>query len=638
MSGEGDGATAETGPPAGADPAVKPSPGHINVAAFLADLARSQPDALAVAVSDGRNPDGSARYSELTALELHRRSDRIAHALVGVGIGPGVRTVLMVEPSLAFFSLTFAMLKVGAIPVMVDPGMGIKNLGECLDEAEPEAFIGVPKAHAARVVFGWAKKTVKTKVTVGRRFFWGGHTLRRLEAKAPRDPFPILQPDPEQTAAILFTSGSTGVPKGVVTPFRVFAAQVKALREVYGIQPGERDLATFPLFALFGPALGMASVVPDMDASRPAEADPQRLFEAFRDYACTNLFASPALIAKLGRYCVDQGLQLTSLRRAISAGAPASNVALERFQRCLPDGIEVLTSYGATEALPVSYLGSRTILRETRQRTDQGGGVCVGRPVPGLDVRIVPIHEEPIESWSEDLALPQGEIGEIVVRGAIVTPSYYKRPQATKLAKIPTGNGGVWHRMGDVGYLDEQGRIWMCGRKGHRVEAETGTMYTIPCEAVFNTHPAVRRSALVGVAGMGKTPSGRRVGRAGRTTSEGDAAHRGHTTPLICVERVPGATIGNGQLTKELLEIARSHEHTRAITTVLYHPSFPVDVRHNAKIFREKLAVWAANELTSRTGPNLLQDLPENLPEDLPENLPDSLPNSSSDDLPNARP
>ena len=499
MSGEGDGPTPESEPPAGTDATVERSADHINVAAFLADLARSQPDALAVAVSHGRNPDGSARYAELTALELHRRSDRIAHALVGVGIGPGVRTVLMVEPSLDFFSLTFAMLKVGAIPVMVDPGMGIKNLGECLGEAEPEAFIGVPKAQAARVVLGWAKQTVRTNVTVGRRFFWGGHTLSKLEANAPRDPFPILQPDPEQTAAILFTSGSTGVPKGVVTPFRVFAAQVKALREVYGIQPGERDLATFPLFALFGPALGMASVVPDMDASRPAEADPERLYEAFRDYECTNLFASPALIDKLGCYCVDQGLQLTSLRRAISAGAPASNPALERFQQCLPDGVDVLTSYGATESLPVSLLGSREILRETRRLTDQGGGVCVGRPTPGMEVRIVPIHDEPIESWTEDLPLPQGEIGEIVVRGAVVTPSYYKRPQATKLAKIPTVQGDAWHRMGDVGYFDEQGRLWMCGRKGHRVDAETGTMYTIQCEAVFNTHPAVRRSALVGV-------------------------------------------------------------------------------------------------------------------------------------------
>ena len=588
MSGEGDGPTPESGPPAGTDAAVERSTDHINVAAFLADLARSQPDALAVAVSDGRNPDGSARYAELTALELHHRSDRIAHALVGVGIGSGVRTVIMVEPRLDFFSLTFAMLKVGAIPVMVDPGMGIKNLGECLGEAEPEAFIGVPKAQAARVVLGWAKQTVRTNVTVGRRFFWGGHTLSKLEANAPRDPFPILQPDPEQTAAILFTSGSTGVPKGVVTPFRVFAAQVKALREVYRIQPGERDLATFPLFALFGPALGMATVVPDMDVSRPAEADPQRLFEAFRDYACTNLFASPALIDKLGRYCADQGLQLTSLRRAISAGAPASNPALERFQQCLPDGIDVLTSYGATESLPVSLLGSREILRETRQLTDQGRGVCVGRPTPGIQVRIVPIHDGPIESWTEDLYLPQGEIGEIVVHGAVVTPSYYKRPEATKLAKIPTVNGDAWHRMGDVGYFDEQGRLWMCGRKGHRVDAETGTMYTIPCEAVFNTHPAVRRSALVGVT------------RKSETARDGETTPGGHTTPLICVERVRGATIDNGRLTEELLEIARSHEHTRAIHTVLYHPSFPVDVRHNAKIFREKLAVWAGKKLASR--------------------------------------
>jgi len=589
MNGGGD-----DSPPEGSDAAVERLPDHssdhINVAAFLADLAQSQPDALAVAVSTGRHPDGTAHYAELTALELHHRSDRIAHALVGVGIGQGVRTVLMVEPGLDFFAVTFAMLKVGAIPVMVDPGMGIKNLGECLVEAEPEAFIGVPKAHAARVIFGWAKRTVRTKVTVGRRFFWGGHTLSKLEAQAPGDPFPILRPDAEQTAAILFTSGSTGVPKGVVTPFRVFAAQVRALKEAYGIRPGERDLATFPLFALFGPALGMASVVPDMDASRPADADPQRLFEAFRDYECTNLFASPALIDKLGRYCEDHGLALTSLRRAISAGAPASSPALERFQRCLPDGAEVLTSYGATESLPVAMLGSREILRETRQLTDQGGGVCVGRSAPGMDVRIVPIHDEPIESWSEDLALPQGEIGEIVVHGAVVTPSYYKRPRATKLAKITAGNGDVWHRMGDVGYFDAQGRLWMCGRKGHRVEAEAGTLYTIPCEAVFDIHPDVRRSALVSITGAAT----------GALTGEGETAAPDHATPVLCVERVKGATIEEGQLTEELLEIARSHEHTRPIATVLYHPSFPVDVRHNAKIFREKLAVWAAKELASR--------------------------------------
>ena len=369
---------------------------------------------------------------------------------------------------------------------------------------------------------------------------------------------------------------------------------MKALREEYGIQPGERDLATFPLFALFGPALGMASVVPDMDPSHPADADPQRLFEAFRDYDCTNLFASPALIDKLGRYCVDQDLALTSLRRAISAGAPASSPALERFQRCLPDGTEVLTSYGATESLPVAMLGSREILRETRQLTDLGGGVCVGRSAPGMDIRIVPIQDEPMESWAEDLALPQGEIGEIVVRGAVVTRSYYKRPRATKLAKIPTENGDVWHRMGDVGYFDALGRLWMCGRKGHRVEAETGTLYTIPCEAVFDTHPAVRRSALVSVEG-------------GDAREDGTPPPR-RIMPVLCVERVKGASIEEGLLTEELLEIARSHEHTRVIKTVLYHPSFPVDVRHNAKIFREKLAVWARKELAPRRSTNRSTD------------------------------
>ena len=580
----------DSSPPEGSDTVTEHPPDHINVAAFLADLARSQPSALAVAVSQGRKPDGSAHYAELTALELHRRSDRIAHGLVEVGIGPGVRTVLMVEPGLDFFATTFAMLKVGAIPVMVDPGMGIKNLAECLREAEPEAFIGVPKAQAARVILGWGKQTIKTNVTVGRRFFWGGHTLGKLQAQAPDDPFPILQPDPEQTAAILFTSGSTGVPKGVTTPFRVFTAQVKALRKAYGIQPGERDLATFPLFALFGPALGMTSVVPDMDASRPADADPQRLVEAFKDYDCTNLFASPALIDKLGRYCVDQNLVLTSLRRAISAGAPASSPVLEQFQRCLPDGTEVLTSYGATESLPVTILGSREILRETRRITDQGGGVCVGRSAPGMHIRVVPIHEEPIESWSEDLTLPQGEIGEIVVRGAVVTPSYYNQPQATKLAKIPTENGDVWHRMGDVGYFDAQGRLWMCGRKGHRIETETGTLYTIPCEAVFDTHPAVRRSALVSVDGAGARDD----------TGEGENPPPGHPTPVLCVERLKGSSIEDQRLTEELLEIARSYEHTSAITMVLYHPSFPVDIRHNAKIFREKLAIWAGKRLGSQ--------------------------------------
>ncbi len=541
--------------------ALPSEPPPVNVAAHLPRMAKLQPDALAVAVA------GRKGFTTLSFGELDRRSDRIAHALVSVGIVEGTRTVLMVKPSPEFFALTFAMLKVGAIPVMVDPGMGVRNLGTCLAEAEPEAFIGIPKAHVARTILGWGRRTIRTTIMVGPRVP-GMLALSTLEARAPSTPYPTLQPDPEQTAAILFTSGSTGVPKGTITPFGVFAAQVELLRACFGIEPGERDLSTFPLFALFGPALGMASIVPDMDASRPADADPRALLDALTQYRCTNMFASPALVDKLGRHCAAQGVKLSSLRRAISAGAPASIPSVERFAALLPEGAEVYTPYGATEALPVSVIGSGTILSRTRTRTEQGAGVCVGKPAPGIDVAIVPITDDPIPQWSDDLALPPNAIGEIVVKGPVVTPGYYNRAQSTALAKIRDG-ATLRHRMGDVGYLDDDGNLWMCGRKAHRVELPDGPRFTIPCEAPFNAHPAVFRSALVG-------------------------ARRGdRTIPVLCVELEKGASIDR----EELLAIARAHPHTACIETFLFHPRFPVDVRHNSKIFREQLAIWAQEQL-----------------------------------------
>ncbi len=544
----------------------------LNVAAYLPRLAKQQPDVLSVAVASP-GPGGTARYETMTASELDRRSDRIAHALVGVGIERGTRTVLMVKPSPDFFALTFAMLKVGAVPVMVDPGMGVKNLGTCLAEAEPTAFIGIPKAHIARFVLGWAKATLQTKVMVGPWVPGTGPTLAKLEAAAPDTPFAPIEPDPEETAAILFTSGSTGVPKGVVTPHRVFAAQVSMLREVFGIEPGERDLATFPLFALFGPALGMASVVPDMDASRPAEADPRKLVETFRQYECTNMFASPALIEKLGRHCESESIELTGLRRAISAGAPASIPSVKRFVKALPEGAQVFTPYGATESLPVAVIGSEEILSDTYEGTEAGGGVCVGRPVNGMDVAIIEITDEPIADWSDAVELPVGKTGEIVVKGPVVTPSYYNREDSTRKAKIRDGEG-IRHRMGDVGYLDADGRLWMCGRKAHRVDTKDGPMFTVCCEAVFNHHPGVRRTALVGIGEAGKQ------------------------TPALCVELDSGHDGQWSTIEAALLEIAGQHDHTKSIQTVVRHPgTFPVDVRHNSKIFREKLAIWAEEKL-----------------------------------------
>jgi acyl-CoA synthetase (AMP-forming)/AMP-acid ligase II len=265
---------------------------------------------------------------------------------------------------------------------------------------------------------------------------------------------------------------------------------------------------------------------------------------------------------------------LPSLKRAISAGAPVPAAVLERFTKMLSPEAQVFTPYGATEALPVCSIGSTEILNETRHATDQGRGVCVGNPVPGIDLEIVAISDQPIATWDESLTLGTDEIGEIVVKGPQVTQGYFNRAESTALGKIADpDHGGFYHRMGDLGYRDEQGRIWFCGRKAHRVETAEETLFTIPCEAVFNTHQAVFRTALVGIGESGQRP-------------------------VLCVELEKGAdTSALAKVHQELLAIGAEHEVTRNIKTFLFHPEFPVDIRHNAKIFREKLALWATEKL-----------------------------------------
>lgn len=548
----------------------------LNVAAHLPALAESRPHAMAVVCPAGRDRWNRVTYSHYTFRQLDRTSDHFARALEAVGIRRATRTVLMVPPSLEFFALTFALFKLAAAPVIVDPGMGIRNLGKCLTEAEPEAFIGIPKAQLARRILGWARPTVRTTVTVGRPGLGGTLTLDAIPPELFADEhgrrsFPVAEVKPDDMAAILFTSGSTGVAKGTVYTHGVFAAQVEAIRQAFDIKPGEIDLTTFPLFALFGPALGMTGIVPDMDPTRPARVDPAKIFEAVNDFGVTNLFGSPALLNRVSR--TKRPGSLASVRRVISAGAPVPAAVIERMVKLLPSGTQVFTPYGATECLPIAVIGSDEILGETRRQTDRGGGICVGRPVARIEVKIIRISDEPIPTWSKDLELATEQIGEIAVKGPWVTPSYYNRPEATKLAKINDPAGGFYHRMGDVGYLDERGRLWFCGRKSHRVVAGEKTLFTIPSEAVFNTHPAVFRTALVG----------------GRRCAE--------TEPVLCVEREPGDATPDASLRSQLLEIGAKFPHTANIRTILFHPAFPVDVRHNSKIFREKLAIWAAKRL-----------------------------------------
>ncbi len=547
---------------------------RVNIAAYLPMQAARQPYTPALYFPAGRSPQGQVLYSHYTYRQLDRRSDAIARGLVDVGIGRGTRAVLMVKPSLELFALVFAMFKVGAVLVMVDPGLGLKNLKACLARTEPEAFIGIPAAHAARVAFGWGRATLKTLVTVGPRLLWGGH---RLDAIAREDeaPFEMADTRADEIAAILYTSGSTGPPKGAVYTHGNFAAQVEALREMFQIQPGDIDLPTFPLFALFDPALGMTTVIPDMDATRPAQVDPRKIIEAIEDFGVTTMFGSPALLNTVGRYGAAHKIKLPTLKRVISAGAPLAAPVMERFAAMLPEGALIFPPYGATESLPVAVIDSATILGETWEKTRAGAGVCVGKPAAGIEVAVIPISDGPIEAWDESLRVAPFEIGEFAVKGPQVTRAYYNDPVNTALAKIPEGKE-IWHRMGDLGYLDDEGRLWMCGRKSQRVITPDKVWFTVPCEAIFNEHPDVFRTALVGA----------KVG--------------GQERAVICVE-VEAESRGKDreEIKRGLLELGARFERTRGIDHVLFYPKgFPVDIRHNAKIRHEELTVWARKEIS----------------------------------------
>lgn len=553
-----------------------------NVATHLRRMARDDPHRFAVVCPHSRDRAGRVSYTHLTFSQLNEYSDVLARGLEEYGISRGTRTVLMVPPSLDFFALVFALFKIGAVLVIIDPGMGTANLKRCIANAKPRAFIGTPKAQAARALFGWGKQSIECTVTVG-GYAVAGIDLASIESLGHRssrsvERYPAPDTEMDETAAILFTSGSTGIPKGAVYTHGIFAHQVELLRRLFAIQPGEIDLCTFPLFALYAPAWGVTAVIADMDATRPGKVNPLRIIEAVRNFGVTHFFGSPALLDRVSRYGAGRGIILPSIRRAVSAGAPVSADILARFSRMVQPGTPIFTPYGATEALPVCALTSDVILNETRALTEAGKGVCVGPPVDGITVHIIAISDEPIECWSNDLVLPANTIGEIVVRGPIVTRQYYNLPTVTAAAKIiDPAMSDCYHRMGDVGYLDEQGRLWFCGRKTQRVVLEQTTLFTIPCESVFNRHPDVNRTALVGVRRAGKVQ------------------------PVLCVELERNvATRERGRIKEELLQLGSQYVHTREIKAILFHPSFPVDIRHNAKIFRERLAVWAAKQVASK--------------------------------------
>ncbi len=285
-----------------------------NIASRLRVVASLYPAQIAMARPVGRFRPGVAReYATLSFAEMELQTASIAAGFQQMGVQPGMRIVLLVRFGSDFISLVFALLKAGAVVVLIDPGMGRKNLLACLQATQPDGFVAIPAVHAVRMALASRFPHARLNVTVGRRY--GVLPKPTLEQLAGT-PSALYQPPAltlDSEAAIIFTTGSTGPPKGVLYTHRTFNSQVDQLLEMYGIPPGGTDLSGFPLFGLFNAVMGTTTVIPDMDPTRPADVDPPRSMDAIDQWRINQAFGSPALWTSVGRYAADKGRCLPSL-------------------------------------------------------------------------------------------------------------------------------------------------------------------------------------------------------------------------------------------------------------------------------------------------------------------------------------
>jgi acyl-CoA synthetase (AMP-forming)/AMP-acid ligase II len=525
----------------------------LNVADLLADSARSAPSRDAIIAPDGRGGWTRIRYGELDATV-----EGYAEALAKRGVTKGELALVMVPAGIPLITLFYALLRLGAVPVMIDPGMGLRAFLQCVETTRATTLVGIPKAHVARLLFPRAFSTVERRIVVGSSFLGTlGRTLRTT-ARKPGATGLRAELSADDPAAVLFTSGSTGPAKGAQYTVGNFFAQRDALLALYDFKPGEVDVAAFPLFSLFDAAFGMTSVIPDIDPARPAQCRPERIVEALTAHQATSAFGSPAIWSRVAPWCIANRVKLPGLKRVLMAGAPVPLKLVRTVRAMLPPDGDVHTPYGATESLPVATICGLEV-ESLASRVESGAGTCVGFPASSVEVRILPISDAAIGSIEDHAEVERGVVGEICVRGGVVTTAYLNRAEANAAAKIGRGDA-TWHRMGDLGYKDAFGRLWFCGRKAEAVFTSRGPLFTEQIECRFSGDPAFPRVALVGVG------------------------PRGAAEPVLLVE---------GPEKPSLRDEARSRS---GIADVRFHPRFPVDRRHNAKIHRLDLAKWAAGQ------------------------------------------
>ena len=491
-----------------------------------------------------------------TFAQLHRRVMGIARGLAEQGLQPGDRVALLVPPSVDLVASVYAVWRAGGVTVIADRGLGLGGLGRAVRGAHVQWVIGPPKALAAARILRWASGA--RRIAVGDRAAMGSvTTLDQLAGSTA--PLPTA-PAASDSAAVLYTSGATGPAKGVRYRHGQLAAQRDALAATYGIARDDRLVAAFAPFALYGPALGIASTIPDVDVTRPGTLTADALVAACASVDATIVFASPAALASVVRTGSLNGsmndARLADVRLVLSAGAPVPVATLRAMaQRC--PGAELHTPYGMTECLPVADISLTQI-----DDAGDGGGVCVGRPVPGAGVLIVGLGFDPA---SRATAVPTGVTGEVLVYAPWRSDGYDQLWRTQRDARPLDADGRVWHNSGDVGHVDAAGRLWIEGRSVHVIHGDRGPITPVPVEVTVERLPGIVKAAAVGVG------------------------PNGCQQLVVVVER---ADAPEGLAAAALARAVRTAV-VDPVAAVLSVHALPVDIRHNTKIDRALVARWA---------------------------------------------
>lgn len=554
----------------------QPEPVLFKDSALFNDAGATPTDSIALADFSACNPDAYAvvepgeQGSSVTFGELSQQVESLAAGLLAMGIKPGQRVAVMIMPGIDLSRTVYACWRAGVALVLVDSGLGRKGMQGALRSANPDYLIGIDKALLAARVLSWPGQRISLTPLPNRRrrFLRVVNDLDSLASKGASAPAPDW-PAQDAIAAVVFTSGSTGPSKGVIYQHRQVQAQRDALAKQYSIGNDDRMVAAFAPFALYGPALGITSIVPTMDVTRPGTLTAKSLVQSIAQIDATLVFASPAALVNINKTKsdIDAGNKpaLDAVRLVLSAGAPVRQQLLEAAGDVFPQA-SLHTPYGMTEVLPVADI-SLEELKAIDPGNNEMAGVCVGHPLAGVEIVIDPLARNGMPCGQYTTA--PDVMGEIIVHAAHSRYHYDRLWHTDYLASIPAGA----HRSGDVGQLDSTGRLWVGGRLQHVISSPAGPVAPVAAEQCIETLAEVEMAALVGVGPPGVQAIVAVVQQSARRV-------RHHGAELALIDRVR-QSVGNS------LDIA----------AVLTTQRLPVDSRHNSKVDRTAVAVWAERVL-----------------------------------------